>query len=120
MRKLEWNVYITDFNSKEVIKYNVFSHYYFNKDCGKAWSEYCKNNNKFIGAALAKAKFAEDVKKYLAYYFWSKYEWEIVITCFPEHDKFTDKKVDVYEQIMLNWEQFINYMWDSYNSGVRK
>lgn len=112
MKKLEWNVYVADFNSKEVKKYNIFNHFYFKKDCDKAWSE-CKDKNGFINT-----KFAEDIRKNLAYYFWSKCEWEIVISSFPESDRFKDKKVDVYEQVMLNWEHFMNYLWNYYISEV--
>lgn len=54
------------------------------------------------------------------YYFWSKCEWEIILSDFPPSKKFQEKKVDVYEQVMLNWDIFINYVWNQYNFGVAK
>lgn len=48
------------------------------------------------------------------YYFWSKCEWEIILSDFPPSDRFKKKKVDVYEQVMLNWDKFINYLWKYY------
>ena len=76
------------------------------------------------------------------YNFWSKCEWEVVITDWPTHitveelnrlqkeldghtaaygnppyalsvDLRVAEKIDVYDQIMLNWDIFINYLWEN-------
>ena len=108
MKGLEWNVYIASFNGKVIEKYNVFEHQGFLNDCNEAWSSY-KNDFQ---------KFAESVKRSLSYYFWSKCEWEIILSCFPPYKKFKDEKIDVYDQVMMNWEIFINYVWDQYVFGM--
>ena len=47
------------------------------------------------------------------YYFWSKCEYEIIITCWPKWDKFKEEKIDVYSQLNLNWDKFVNYIWEN-------
>lgn len=46
------------------------------------------------------------------YYFWSKCEWEIIISGWPPRDDFNDAKIDVYDQVKLNWDKFVDYTWD--------
>ena len=98
---LEWNVYIEDFNSKEIRTFNIFNHYSFNKKLIEIRDKRRKNKTKFI----------EEVRKALMYYFWSKCEWEIVLKDWPPSDNFKDKKISVYDQINLNWNIFIEYLW---------
>lgn len=99
---LEWNVYVHDFNAREIKPFNVFSHYSFLKDCKKAAKKYAKD----------KAEFSDEVRKHLAYYYWSKCEWEIILSPWTQSKNCMDKKIDVYSQVMLNWEQFIDYLWE--------
>ena len=104
MKELEWNVFVENINRRQIEIYNIFNHSSFKKDCDEAWREY---KNSF-------QKFAENVKRSLMYYFWSKCEWEIILSDFPQSDRFKKKKVDAYEQVMLNWDKFINYLWEYY------
>lgn len=39
------------------------------------------------------------------YYYWSKCEWEVIVSAWPPRDG-SDKKIDVYSQLKANWEQF--------------
>lgn len=41
------------------------------------------------------------------YYYWSKCEWEVIVSAWPPRDG-SDKKIDVYYQLKANWEQFKN------------
>lgn len=124
----EYFVYTSDFNSKEIKLYNIYSHagfvsdiadlFYDRKDIAPHWD-----------------KCTEEVKKILAHHFWLKYEWEVVITNWPpqisneelerlnkekeDHIKqwgtepynlsyipTVAKKIDVYEQVMLHFNDF--------------
>ena len=128
---LEWNVFVSDFNTDKIEVYNVFDHHSFMEDLIKIKKK-CKDDFNV---------FANEVKCSLAYYYWSKCEWEVVITSFPpyinekeflrlnternEHiekygrfirtdvDLETNKKIDVYEQVMMNWDNFITYLWNN-------
>jgi len=41
------------------------------------------------------------------YYFWSKCEYEVIVSAWPPRDG-SDKKIDVYSQLKANWELFKN------------
>lgn len=127
--KLEWNVFVGDFNSKKIKTFNVFDHGRFMDDVKKALKLY---DNKKL--------FAEEIRKSLVYFYWAKCEWEIVLTSWVPHinkeefdrlkyenEKFYQdhghypysmyinpevaEKVDVYSQIMMNFEHFVDYIW---------
>ena len=98
---LEWNVYIENFNKKEIEIFNIFKHSRFLDDLIKYKKKYKE-----------KEEFLEKVKSSLRYYYWAKCEWEITLRDWPPHENFDYKKIDVYDQIMLNWEQFSNYLWE--------
>ena len=101
MNKREWYVYHANLNHGTIEIFNIFDHDFFCKGCDEAYEKFGK----------IKVKFAEEVKHELMYFYWSKVEWEVEIK-----DLFYDKsrKIDVYEQIMLNWRVFIDYLWDWY------
>ena len=104
---LVWNVYYEDFNRRCISTYNIFKHTGFYEDCQKAAKQATKDG------------FREAVRRSLMYYFWSKCEWEIILTCWPpkrEDRSFEDEKIDVYDQVMLNFDRFIDYLWS--NRGV--
>lgn len=103
---MEWYVYIENINRKCIEKYNIFEHYSFLEDIKKAYKEADGNFQ----------LFENKVKSSLTYYFWSKCEWEIILSDWPpspEKFGFKKEKVDVYSQVMLNWNIFINYVWDN-------
>jgi hypothetical protein len=103
MKDMVWNVYVDDINARRIKQFNIFNHYSFNEGVKKAYKKY---KNDF-------AAFAEGVRRELQYYFWSKCEWEIVLSDFPPSDRFQKEKIDVYDQVMLNWDIFIQYVWDA-------
>lgn len=106
---LQWNVYIGDFNSGRIEPHNIFDHRRFVEDCKKAAKKY---SGKEDPEADFK-EFSESVRKDLRYYYWSKCEWEIILTGWPPSDRFKSEKIDVYDQIMMNWDVFIRYLWDN-------
>lgn len=80
---------------------NIFDHCRFAEDFKKNVRK-CKS----------KEEFAEIVKRDLMYYYWSKCEWEIILTGWPSRHDFTEEKIDVWDQISLNWDRFIDYAWE--------
>ena len=97
---LEWKVYYHDFNRKEIVPYNVFEHGSFLEDCKKNAR---KNSKDFY-------LFCDRLQRDLMYWFWSKCEWEIVLK--PWVGIAREEKIDVYDQVMLNWDQFCKYTWN--------
>ena len=107
---LTWNVYVGKFNSQHIEIYNIFDHISFLGDCRKAAKKYKSD----------KAAFEESVWSSLMYYFWSKCEWEILLQHWPPHQDFKDEKVDVFDQVRLNWDAFIDYLWRNKEELCRK
>ena len=106
---MEWNVYYYNINSKEIKTFNIFNHSSFNQDVEKYLKKY-----------KDKDEFADKLKSSLIYYFWSKAEWEIIISPWCYGGNTEDIKVDVYEQVMNNWDIFVNYVWNSKIHRLRK
>lgn len=98
---LTWNVYVEYFNDKKIKTYNIFNHYSFLQDCIK----FAKKRG------MKKENFAEEIRKSLQYFFWGKCEWEIILSAWISSKSVPDVKIDVYEQVMLNFDIFIDYLW---------
>lgn len=107
--KPEWNVYISNFNHGVIETYNVFTHYSFLEDCRRTLKQYNKNYK--ANGVFDRDEFSKDLGRILMYYFWSKCEWEIILQHWPESERFKDEKIDVYDQIRLNWDIFVDYVW---------
>lgn len=128
-----WKVFRYDINSNAICKYNIFSHSGFASDV-------CE----LLNQDIIKEDFEKILRRSLMYYFWSKCEYETVITSWPvyisktelsrlnaevkEHDKKwgyqpyrinvepdAGEKIDVYQQVMLNWDTFVDYVWSKRN-----
>lgn len=99
---MEWNVYVYNINSKRIETFNVFEHGSFYNYIKRAVEKY-KN----------KDDFKEELKSELMYYFWSKAEWEILISPWVGGDRKDTIKIDVYEQVMINWNIFSDYVWNN-------
>jgi len=61
-----------------------------------------------IGTAYSTV-VADSLKRYLMYYMWSKCEYEIILS--PWTGRADDIKIDVYDQIMMNFNSFVDYCW---------
>lgn len=46
------------------------------------------------------------------YWFWSKCEYEIVISPWVGRNKEeAEVKIDIHDQVMLNFDRFVDYCW---------
>ena len=93
MSKLEWNVYKIDSQNK-LIPFNIFDHWKFKAD--------------ILDLKLKNEDFSKQVERCLFRYFCGKYEYEIEIS--PLLDNRNVYKVDIYSQIMLNFDKFVDYL----------
>ena len=132
---LMWNVLVEDFNKGEISSFNIFDHVRFVEDLVKDYNRLKRDKT----IEDFEAAFVERIKNNLMYYYWSKAEWELVVTSWPpyitleevdkvnnEIDKYEKEyghkpyiahfsptigeKVDVYDQVMLNWDIFVEYV----------
>lgn len=114
---IEWNVYYYNLNKRKIEIHNVFNHWRFIEYSAKAIKKY-KDDKKSL---------EEQIRRELMYYYWSKYEWEVIVAPFTSSPKEEEeKKLDVYEQVMLNWNIFFEYFWEhkkeilKYDKEMRK
>ena len=103
MKEMVWNVFIENFNGKKIESYNIFDHRRFMEDIE---DNYKKNKNDYEA-------FCKQLKMDLQYYYWSKCEWEVIISSWPPVEKNPiEEKIDVYDQVMQNEHIFYKYVWD--------
>ena len=100
---MEWNVFYYDINCQKMSTFNIFDHGRFREDVSKDVQE-CSTKEEFEGR----------LKTDLIYYFWCKSEWEIIISPWIG-DKDAGVKIDVYTQVVNNWNAFLSYVWQSKN-----
>lgn len=85
----QFNVIIYDINKKEFMQYDIIP-YFIN----------CYNNI----PKSKRPKTDEEIKNFIIaegkYQFWSRCQYEIIISSWPTQD--TQKKIDVFDQIMMN------------------
>jgi len=101
---IEWYVYYHDSNAQKIIKWNVFNH-----------GTFAEKVNKLLQENLSRDEFADGLKKYLMYYMWSKCEYEIILSSWT--GRADDIKIDIYDQIMMNWNNFVDYVWSFKNKN---
>ena len=103
MEKLEWYVIIYDFNKKELEDFNIFNSTKFSEGI----KDILENDN-----YTSFEDFCEKLDKELMYTFWSKAEYEVIIS-----DMFDtiERKIDVYRQVKSNIEVLAEYILNNYN-----
>lgn len=97
--KLEWYVLRHDFNSKKIVKYNIFG------------VSFIENLYKDVRKGNVKSK--EDLKEYIRiwaqYHYWCKAEHEMLVgDLFSSIDEL--EKIDVFRQIDINLDRIVDYV----------
>lgn len=95
---MEWFVYCWDINKHKLSSFNIFKHSGFKKDVSL-----------FLKDCDTKCVFAEKVKRSLSYYFRAKSEYEVCMSA--PFGRFDECIVDIYSQVVINWDNFIAYVW---------
>ena len=105
-KNLTWNVYVYNFNKRCIETRNILGNgsVIIRDVLEKAKSEYKENVPNYD-------KFKEEVRKIVMYYYWAKCEWEVIISAWPPNENAKEEKVDVYSQVMLNFDIFYNYIY---------
>ena len=98
---MEWNVYYYDINRGEIRPFNIFHNIVFKGDVDKILKK-CKN----------KETFEKELKSCLMYTYWCRAEYEVIISPWCGGNDKDGMKVDIYSQVMLNWDKFVDYVWN--------
>ena len=99
---ITWNVFYHNSNSRSIETFNIFEHGSFRKYVKKAARK-----------VQSKEDFAMQLRREVMYYFWSKCEWEVLISPWVGGNDDEEIKVDVAWQIMNNWDVFVDYTWSN-------
>ena len=100
--ELEWNVYRHDFNSSEIKTFNIFDHWKFNEDVARD-----------LKRDLSRNDFARHLRSHLFYFFCSKCEYEVLISPWTGNKEKSTIKIDIFDQVMMNFDIFVDYVWNS-------
>lgn len=100
-KNLKWFVYIDD-PAKGIVPFNIFNHTSFNQAV-----------QTLLKRVTVKSKFEEQLRRELRYYFWGKCEYEVIVSEWPHVEGKENKsiKIDISEQVMLNYDLFVDYCW---------
>lgn len=97
----QWIVLRYNINARKIEPHNVLTHCGVIKDIVKA-TKCCKTNE----------EFAKKLRSSLMYYYWSKSEWEIIVAPWCGDRDAKEIKIDVFDQVMYNWDHFLEYVWN--------
>ena len=101
MLKLKWIVILPN-QTYNITTYNIFNNLSFMAGLMDLKARFKKDNSIVL---------KEQVKRLLMYSFWSKEEYEIIIKSLFEKE---ERKIDVYEQVMLNYDVFYDYLMNNW------
>lgn len=110
--KLVWNVVHQSVNRGVIERWNVFDHGGVMEDIIKAFKKHKNNKDEFLKA----------VKSSLMYYYWSKCEWEVILSIQDDKMIITpwvggrDENIflDVSDDKDFDWFSFYNKMTEHY------
>lgn len=101
--RLEWYVLYYNPNTHRIEQFNIFDHRSFNKAVMKIFGK---------SKLMDMAEFEDAIDKEAMYYFWCKAEYEVLVGGLFERGAKT--KIDIYTRLKLNWDRFIDYLWNEY------
>jgi len=102
-KKLVWNVFHYSHKTHKIEPINLFDYnWVFLRDGLLYAKKHYKDDFN---------KFAEHIRLSLQHEYWSRCEYETIITGI--FDDSGGYKMDVYTQVMLNWDRFIDYVWNN-------
>lgn len=105
---MKWFVYRYNVNGRIIEQFNVFTHNSFKQQV----IQLKRKRN-----VLTYEEFSQELKRIVQYYFWARCEYEVTVHGWPPtHDNVT-LKVDIFDQLQLNWDAFVRYV---YNHDSRK
>lgn len=109
---LVWNVVAENVNQNRIGVWNIFDHSGFLEDVKKNFKKYKDN----------KEKFADELRRSLMYYYWSKSEWEVILS--NQNNRMTitpwiggwrnDINLDVTYDESFDWRGFYDKMVECY------
>lgn len=105
---LKWYVMIHDFNVDKIVKYNILEYDYLIDSLKKAIKK--KEITKYD-------ELKEFVKRILMAQFWSRTEYEILVSGL--HTRVEPQKIDVWYQIEMNLDNLLWYLIEKLKLDIK-
>ena len=105
--ELKWYVMLHDFNKDKIVKYNVLEYDYLIDSLKKAVKK--KEITKYD-------EMKEFVKTKLMAQFWSRTEYEILVSGL--HKRVEPEKIDVWYQLEMNLDNLCEYLNDKLKLNI--
>lgn len=93
---ISYNVITWEFNSDSIEFYDIMPYLY--------------HKYEQLEKKLSFDELKEFIDKEARYMYWSRCEWEVIVTGWPQQKN--TYKLDVYEQIKMNLDVIAELMWD--------
>jgi len=97
---MEWNVFYDNVNKGNIEYCNVLA----GRD---------ELINELKSKAASKEEFSDKLRLEMMCHYWSRAEWEIEVCPLCGCREEEGKKIDVFDQLSLNWDRFVDYCWDA-------
>lgn len=94
---LEWKVWKYNYNTKKIEQYNALTGF---ENTIQRIRENCEG----------KEDFANQLDKEFMYQYWSRCQYEVLIKPWVG-DEAVERKVDIYEQLKMNWDAVVGRCW---------
>lgn len=101
-----WNVLKFD-NFQKLQPFNIFSSQRFRDFVYTAMTT----------SGISKTDFEKDIRAACQSTYAHKCEYEFIVSTWPSER--VKQKIDIYIQILANWDHFINYMWELHNKIIK-
>lgn len=98
---LEWKVWKYDCNAKQMVQCNALSGF---ETIIANLRENCES----------KADFANRLDKEFLYKYYLRSQYEIILKPWACRDDATERKIDIYEQLKMNWDAVVEKCWYDY------
>ncbi len=95
-----WNVFYSNFNTGKIESHNVL----------RGREKFIKN---LRSKSASKEEFSKQLRSEMMYHYWSRAEWEILLSPWCGQKDSEKRKVNVFDQLELNWDRFVDYCWEA-------
>ena len=98
---MQFNVMIYDFNHKKIEPYNIIP-YFINEY--KEQQKYAKKykDDEYYKVPVTFDEFKKFIEDKSIYRFWSRCEYEFIVSSWPPSKNHEEEKIDIHKQIIMN------------------
>lgn len=120
--KINFYVLYKDFNTGEMTTYDVMPTLYnsiFNSKgkFSKSFSFYDKENHDYRRVKTIN-ELRTFIENHFRYHYWSKCEWEFIVSDWPPTKENRSVKIDVFDQLKPNIDLITNIVWEQIKTKI--